>query len=211
MNSRGVDSSSFRELYLRRFLWALKSIRRPTGSSQGDGDEVAEVLRSSRNVKLAADVSLALTANRAAWSRALLNRISSDEINRPALRKILEPSKFQAIIAQRARQQSRLIYQSRLKHAHMQQHNFHGLRGSKQSSLSLYRIFFSKRMKPSFSSHARMFNRRTRQLQMLVPGGESMEESCLLRETADYIRSLTIQVEVLQSLVNSVNGNQHPP
>ncbi|GLJ12997.1 hypothetical protein SUGI_0202840 [Cryptomeria japonica] len=192
-------NSSFKKLYLKRFLRVLKSLRKGTRGSQGSGDEVAEVPCSSRTIKLAADVSLALTANRSAWGRALLNRISSDEKKRPVLRNALEPSKFKAVMAQRAKYQSCLMLRASLKQAHMQHHKI----CSRQSSLSLYRFLCSKRIEPATSSEVEEFKRRTRQLKRLIPGGKSMDMPCLLGETAHYIAYLTGQVQVLQSLLNS--------
>ncbi|GLJ12995.1 hypothetical protein SUGI_0202820 [Cryptomeria japonica] len=192
-------NSTSKKLYLNRFLRALKRLRKGTRSSQENGDEVAEVLCSSRTIKLAADVSLALTANRSAWGRALLNRISSDEKNRPVLKNGLEQRKFEAVMAQRAKYQSCLMLRARLKKAHMQHHKI----CSRQSSLSLYRFVSSKRIEPATSSEVEEVKRRTRQLKRLIPGGKSMDMPCLLGETAHYISYLTGQVQVLQSLLNS--------
>ncbi|GLJ12996.1 hypothetical protein SUGI_0202830 [Cryptomeria japonica] len=186
------------ELYLSRHIPALKNLQKPTSSSKGDESDNP---CSSHNVKLAADVSLALTANRSAWGSALLNRISRDENNRPALRKILEPKKFRAIMAKKAIYKSRYRLRSRRKLAHMKRH--------KNSSHCLYRYFCSARFDLVTSSNARALNGRTRELQKLVPGGKSMGTSCFLRETADYISRLKTQVEVLQSLVNSLNGDRN--
>ncbi|GLJ12992.1 hypothetical protein SUGI_0202660 [Cryptomeria japonica] len=181
MDSSG--DSNFRQLYLQRLVGALNALNRPGIRAPGNEDEVAG---SSRNIKLAADVSLALTANRTAWSRALLNRISSDERSRPALRKILGPKHFQAlIIAQRARKRSRLKLQSKMKQASRGQRS--------EDGLSLYRCFCSKRLDPATSSEASLVKKRKRKLQSLVPGGTSMDTFSLLDETAHYITSLTTQ------------------
>ncbi|GLJ12998.1 hypothetical protein SUGI_0202870 [Cryptomeria japonica] len=188
----------FRELYLKRLIPGLKNLQKPTSSSKGDESDNP---CSSHNVKLAADVSLALTANRSAWGRALLSRISRDENNRSVLRKILEPKKFRAIMAQRAIYKSRFRLQSRRKLDHMKSH--------KNSSHCLYRYLCSARFDTVTSSNARVLNRRTRELQRLVPGGKSMGTACLLGETADYISCLKTQVEVLQSLVISLNDDQY--
>ncbi|XP_057859818.1 transcription factor IBH1 [Cryptomeria japonica] len=197
MNSRA--DSNFRELFLNRLVGALNGLQKPSCRKEG---EEADVPGSSHNIKLAADVSLALTANHSVWSRALLSKISFDAKNRHVLMKILKPKKFQAIMAQATRYQ--------LKQAHvLNKRTSNGLSGSRQS-LALYKSFCSKRLEPGSSSNTRLLHRRTRELQNLVPGGKSMKISCLLGETADYIDSLTTQVQVLQSLLNSVNNNQHP-
>ncbi|GLJ12991.1 hypothetical protein SUGI_0202440 [Cryptomeria japonica] len=203
MNSRG--DLSFRDLYLKRLVGALDALKKPTNSNPDCEEKVGG---SSRNIKLAADVSLALTANRPAWSRALLNRISNDEKNRPALRKILGSKKFQAVIEENARYKSRLKLHSKPKKIHIHKHKTS--HGSKASHvLSLYRIFRSKRVDPATSSQESSFNKRRRKLQRLVPGGNLMGTSCLIRETEDYIKSLTAQVDVLQSLVNYVDSSQN--
>ncbi|KAF7838091.1 transcription factor IBH1-like 1 [Senna tora] len=43
--------------------------------------------------------------------------------------------------------------------------------------------------------------RRTRLLKRLVPGGELMDDACLVEETLDYIQSLRAQVQVMRSLL----------
>lgn len=204
MNSSG--DSTFKQLYLKRLIKALNGLKKPSNSSC-HGDEDDKVSCSSRNIKLAADVSLAMTANQAAWGQALMNILSSNEENRPTLKKILGPKKFQAIMAKKVRHQSLLVLQSRLRRAHMQKQ-----KSSKPKTLLSHRSFYSERSDSSSSSSSRshLVKRRTKQLQGMVPGGNSMDTSSLLRETADYIISLKTQVEVLHSLVNSVNNNQHP-
>ncbi|GLJ22663.1 hypothetical protein SUGI_0426990 [Cryptomeria japonica] len=188
-----------RQVYLKHLLGALEGLKNSPTSNE---DEVAG---SNHNIKLAVDVSLALTANQAAWSRALLSRISSNEKNRAALKKIMGPKKFRAIIAQKLRYQAHLVLQSKLKRAHKHRRKT-SVGVTRQNGLSLCKIFSSKRSDPVNPSHANF----VKKLQKLVPGGELMDTSCLLRETALYITSLTTQVEVLQYLIDSVNNTQHP-
>ncbi|KAK8559169.1 hypothetical protein V6N12_042451 [Hibiscus sabdariffa] len=60
------------------------------------------------------------------------------------------------------------------------------------------------------SSIAKHLVRKRRQvLRSLIPGGEFMNEICLIEETLDYITSLRVQVDVMRSLATaSVRGTQ---
>ncbi|MED6157262.1 hypothetical protein PIB30_021764 [Stylosanthes scabra] len=49
----------------------------------------------------------------------------------------------------------------------------------------------------------RLMEKRTRKLKNLLPGGESMDEGCLVAETLDYIQSLRDQIEVMRCLVTA--------
>lgn len=46
------------------------------------------------------------------------------------------------------------------------------------------------------------FSQDMEQLRGLVPGGEDMETCCLLEETADYIKCLAKQVQVMKSIAD---------
>jgi len=197
--------SSFRRLYLKRLLRVFDRLKRPSSDLKG-----------SSNIMLAADVSLALAASpRAAWRHGLMNKIFCDENNRKILRRILGRKRFQGIMLQRTRSQSYSLLRSRLKDAVQVK------KSCSEEWKRLYvmrrRLFLcrspAKRFEPVPASLVarRLVNRRTKQLQRLIPGGKSMDTSCLLRETADYIAALKTQVEVLQSLVNDSHPHsQHP-
>lgn len=203
MNS---SESSFQRLYLKRLLRAFDRLKRPSSDLKG-----------SSNIRLAADVSLALAASpRALWRHGLMNKISCDDSNRRILRRILGRKRFRGIMAERARTQSYSLLQSRLKDA---------VRNKKSCSDGWKKLYVMRRRfllcrspanrfepLPASLVARRLVNRRTKQLQRLIPGGKSMDTSCLLRETADYIVALKTQVEVLQSLVNDshVHSQQHP-
>ncbi|KAL8206335.1 hypothetical protein R6Q57_009886, partial [Mikania cordata] len=63
-----------------------------------------------------------------------------------------------------------------------------------------------KNMKISISNLAtilakRSVKKRTKVLKRLVPGGESMNELCLIKEAMDYMLSLKVQVDVMRSVV----------
>ncbi|KAL4397699.1 hypothetical protein AHAS_Ahas01G0218000 [Arachis hypogaea] len=49
----------------------------------------------------------------------------------------------------------------------------------------------------------RLVEKRTRKLKNLLPGGESIDEGCLVEETLDYIESLRAQIEVMRYLVTA--------
>lgn len=200
-----TSESSFRCLYLKRLLRVIRRLKRPSSSLKG-----------SSNIRLAADVSLALAASpRAAWRHGLMHKISCDEKNRSILRRILGRKRFRGLIAERARNQSLSLLQSRLKDA--MQNKSSCSDGWKRLYVMRRRLLLcrppAKRFEPLPASliARNLVNRRTKQLQRLIPGGKSMETSCLLKETADYIFALKTQVEVLQSLVNdSQVHSQHP-
>ncbi|URE02199.1 hypothetical protein MUK42_18919 [Musa troglodytarum] len=48
-------------------------------------------------------------------------------------------------------------------------------------------------------------------LRKLVPGGPSMDYCKLLEETADYIRCLTTQVRLMQTVMDSISSYAHHP
>ncbi|XP_060196146.1 transcription factor IBH1-like 1 [Lycium barbarum] len=48
-----------------------------------------------------------------------------------------------------------------------------------------------------------LVNKRTQVLKRLVPGGEYMDDECLIKETLDYILSLRVQVDVMRHLANN--------
>ncbi|KAK4746762.1 hypothetical protein SAY87_025799 [Trapa incisa] len=56
-----------------------------------------------------------------------------------------------------------------------------------------------KRLQAS-SIAKRLVKKRTQVLKNLVPGGESMDDASLIKETLDYITSLQVQVDVMRSL-----------
>ncbi|MBA0797203.1 hypothetical protein Gohar_007918 [Gossypium harknessii] len=48
-----------------------------------------------------------------------------------------------------------------------------------------------------------LVRKRTQILKSLIPGGEFMNEVCLIEETLDYITSLRVQVDVMRSLASA--------
>lgn len=48
-----------------------------------------------------------------------------------------------------------------------------------------------------------LVRKRTQILKSLIPGGELMNEVCLIEETLDYITSLRVQVDVMRSLASA--------
>lgn len=54
---------------------------------------------------------------------------------------------------------------------------------------------------PASSIAKRLVKKRTQLLKKIVPGGESMDDVSLIKETLDYIMSLRAQVDVMRSLV----------
>lgn len=188
-----TSESSFRCLYLKRLLRVIRRLKRPSSSLKG-----------SSNIRLAADVSLALAASpRAAWRHGLMHKISCDEKNRSILRRILGRKRFRGLMAERAITQSISLLQSRSKDA--MQNKSSCSDGWKRLYVMWRRLLLcrppAKRFEPLPASLVarKLVNRHTKQVQRIIPGGKSMETSCLLKEMADYIVALKTQVEVLQS------------
>eukprot|EP01018_Ginkgo_biloba_P037562 Gb_08773 [translate_table: standard] len=166
---KSATGNRFRELYLKRFLGALGRVKR---ISAGGGLRLA---KRRRAIKLAADISLAFTANRAAWSHALLNNISGIQKNKSLLYKIVGHKRLmRRLTVGRARHNSSLLFKPGP-----------GLWACRKR-------YVRKRCALAEKPPA---NKRTEKLRSLIPGGRSMDTSSLLRETADYIAHLKTQVE----------------
>ncbi|KAE8698341.1 hypothetical protein F3Y22_tig00110597pilonHSYRG00005 [Hibiscus syriacus] len=58
-----------------------------------------------------------------------------------------------------------------------------------------------KAVTSSIAKH--LVRKRTQVLKSLIPGGEFMNEICLIEETLDYIASLRVQVDVMRSLASA--------
>lgn len=179
---------SLREVYLWRLLRALNSLE-------------INSLRVTRDIRLAADVSLALTAPKGSiWSHALLANISKHEKNRDILQKIAGKSKY--MIITRALQRNDLQYMCLGSVFPKSRESI--LQRSRLVRRSIPHRKNASHISPSMVAR-KIVQKRTRILQSLVPGGSSMDISCLLKETADYIISLKAQVQVMQFLADAAH------
>lgn len=176
---------SLREVYLWRLIRALNSLE-------------INSLRATRDIRVAADVSLALTAPKGSiWSHALLANISKHEKNRDILHKIAGKKKYMRAARQRNHDLPYMCLGSVLPK-------------SRESVVQRSRLIRRSRTPRKNASHIspsrvarKIVQKRTKILQSLVPGGRSMDISCLLKETADYIISLKAQVQVMQFLADA--------
>lgn len=189
-------TSAFRGIYRRRLLSALRKI-------DGLGkDKKAELnlLKRSRRIKLAADLSLALTSHGTAWSQALIkNHMSQSKRDKRLVKEIMGNKRFNEVIRIK-----RNAYYSQHPLMLMQHEGSHGLTGRMKKYMKVHmrmsRNIIHRKNPVKPSAYKLELDEKTRQLKKLIPGGESMNSSCLLREAADYIASLKTQVQVMHSL-----------
>lgn len=204
MNISECMTSAFRGIYTRRLLGAL---RRVGGLSRRKKEELTLVKR-MRRIKIAAELSLALISNGTAWGRALITKYTSQQKrDRCLVKGIMGKKRFNDVMRMK-----RDAYHSRDRLMFIRHEGPHGLacRMKKymkaQMPISRAIIRRSIHRKNAVNIPVRpcenklASNDRTRQLQRLIPGGESMNSSCLLREAADYIVSLRAQVQVMHCL-----------
>lgn len=195
MNMSECKTSAFRGLYTRRLLGAL---RRISGLSKHKED-----LTLVRRIKIAADLSLALTSNRTAWGRALVIKyISQLKRDRCLVKGIMGKKRFNDVMRmQRHADNSKNRHEGPLGLVHRMKRYMKA-----PIPMSRFIVRRSIHRKNSVNIPVRVsayklaLNDRTRQLQRLIPGGESMSSSCLLTEAADYIVSLRAQVQVMHCL-----------
>lgn len=203
MNMSECMTSSFRGLYTRRLLGALRKIR---GLSKQKED--LTLVKRVRRIRIAADLSLALTSNRTAWGRALVTKyISQLKTDRCLVKGIMGKKRFNDVMRMHRHADNstnRLLF--------MGHEGPLGLAGrmkkNMKASLPISRFIIRRSIHRKnavnipvrASAYKLVLNDRTRQLQRLIPGGESMNSSCLLREAADYIVSLRAQVQVMHCL-----------
>ncbi|XP_057841715.2 transcription factor IBH1 [Cryptomeria japonica] len=173
--------SAFKQMYLFRLLHALHCVRRSSLWNK------MPAFRRRKNIRMAADVSLALTCKGSMWSRALFSQISS-----PRTRKMAAAEGMNNIPPLRP------ICRSP------------GLCSRLRQPFSVrklgFRRFGAKTVKRVDSSAIarKIDGNRKEILQRLVPGGTSMNTCRLLKETADYIVALQAQVQIMQFLANAV-------
>eukprot|EP01018_Ginkgo_biloba_P007228 Gb_41382 [translate_table: standard] len=196
-------TSSFRQLYLRRLLRALRSVHKTTV-------ENLSFMKRRRRIKLAADISLALTSNGTVWSHALMTNISKLNKDKSLLRDIVGKKKFHNMLLKRNNSENSPQFMV-LQTTHDQLACMQKQAGRKRVLRRYMKGFCNKngidnlrKRIPSYKLARNLIQKRTKQLKSLIPGGNSMDSYCLLREAADYIISLKTQVDVMQSLANAV-------
>jgi hypothetical protein len=199
MSISGFMTSALRRIYRRRLLSALRRIDGLGRDKKGQ----LNLVKRTRRIKLAADLCLALTSHGTAWSQALIKKHTSQlKRDKRLVKEIMGKKRFNDVI-----KIERNAYYSQ-----HQQEGSHGLTGVMRKYMkarmitsrnTIHKIIHRKNavnipVRPS--AYKLALNERTRQLKKLIPGGESMNSSSLLREAADYIVSLRTQVQVMHSL-----------
>ncbi|CAA0837294.1 sequence-specific DNA binding transcription factors [Striga hermonthica] len=182
------NSATLKKEFLKKWI---KGLHVYTSSHKGN----MGILEQKRAIKLSADAAIASTRKATThWSRALMEDLvsSSDE-------------------------PSRILVQQILGHKSQLPASNNSSRNNNNNNLAIAcskRILrksritrvVPRRMKSSSDVVARRLVRsKMRVLKRLVPGGERMDERCLVRETLDYISSLRVQVDVMRYLVSAAS------
>ncbi|KAF8400442.1 hypothetical protein HHK36_013740 [Tetracentron sinense] len=171
--------STFKKEFLKKWVLGLQIC--------GSSTKNMSFLERKKAIKLSADVAMAYAKDfKTCWSRALIANASKQDDNKILVRNILG-SEFE-----------------RLKKSSIGSKMCNKRVRSKKilkRSCTILRIRSTATRRVLASSIAkRLVKERTLVLKGLVPGGESMDEFSLLKETLDYIHSLRAQVDVMQRL-----------
>lgn len=145
------------------------------------------ILERKKAIKLSADLAMASTRNgRTSWSRAVIANASSESDKRILAEKILQGPESEILLkkvsAMSVRMRSKKIV--------------------KRSRRSVRRSVPQKALATN-SIAKRLVQKRTHVLKSLVPGGEFMDEICLIEETLDYIAYLRAQVDVMRCIATA--------
>ncbi|XP_071729639.1 transcription factor IBH1-like 1 [Rutidosis leptorrhynchoides] len=156
------------------------------------------VMERKKMIKLCADIALASAKNgTTSWSNALISDAKKDDESKILVNNLIGRRELNRFKPQKTSHQSTTITYD---HKRVRSKNI-----LKRSCSLSQRM---KKMVPPKSNLAifvakRLVKKRTQVLKKLVPGGESMDEFSLIRETLDYILSLKVQVDVMRSVVNA--------
>uniref|UniRef100_A0A6N2M550 IBH1-like N-terminal domain-containing protein n=1 Tax=Salix viminalis TaxID=40686 RepID=A0A6N2M550_SALVM len=183
------DPSSFKQQFLKKWIMGLQVC--------GSGKQNMTILERKEAIKLSADIALASARDgRTRWSRATIANASKHDDNKDLVQHLLAPeseSLKKSSIGLVVRDNKRVRCKKILKWSCC----------VKRVRKSVSQVVLAK------SIAKRMVNRKTRVLKSLVPGGEFMDDICLIEETLDYIESLRAQVDVMRTLAKAtelVNG-----
>lgn len=130
-------------------------------------------------IKLSADVAIASTRKASTqWSRALISDVVSTNAD------IVEQ-----IVGYKVEKRALIACSKRIiRRSHV------GIRKARR---------VVPRCLKSSAIAKKLVKNKTRALKKLVPGGEEMDESTLIKETLDYIVSLRVQVDVMRRLADA--------
>jgi len=212
-------ASGVRKDYLNRLLTLLRRLpdRRPIGE-----EDKNDALGRSRAVRVAADLSLAMTARGATWSRNILSqsrkmspnfidfirtyrpkngKISMKRLSRPKARDRWRTSflRMRRTLYSLRRQPSgsRRVVGKTVPRKCVSKLNAWSKKSMRILLRGVSRAERSKRQEET-----RTWDARIKMLQSLVPGGRGMDTPTLLQEVGDYILALKMQVDTMQTLAN---------
>lgn len=167
--------AGFQRKYLSRLVSVLHRKRFEPATS---------VSARSRAVKLAADLSLAITARgRAAWSRAILRRCLFR----------FNKSRYQRRSVEKSRMNS--SRSASAKKRRLCKMTFASKKSAMSRSGTSTRSYGNEEAEGTVASRMQI-------LRTLVPGNSGLDSPVLLKETADYIVALKMQVQAMQALAD---------
>ncbi|XVE63443.1 hypothetical protein DITRI_Ditri07aG0021200 [Diplodiscus trichospermus] len=158
------------------------------------------ILERKKAIKLSADVAMASARNgTTCWSRALIANASKYGSDKHLVEQILGPES-ERLTAKNV-YTGALVCNKRMRSKKILKRSY-GIRRTRK---------YAPRAAPASSNIAKwLVRKRTKVLKSLIPGGEFMNEFCLIEETLDYVISLRAQVDVMRSLATAselVNHN----
>lgn len=131
------------------------------------------ILERKKAIKLSADVAIASTRNASTrWSRALI----AGSANRTLVEQVL---------GRRAENKTLMMIKCCSKKIVRRSRRRVSVQGTSVKACCIAK---------------RLVKKRTLVLKRLVPGGEGMDEICLIKETLDYIASLRVQVDMMRRI-----------
>nr|ABK24435.1 unknown [Picea sitchensis] len=179
----GGKESAWRAGFQRKYFSRVVAVLR-SGRIENATSASARI----RTVKFAADLSMAMTSRgRTAWSRAILGKY--------------------IIRLKRSRCQLRVV---------KSRGNLHGIRTSASGKSSpCKRTAVCKKLARRFLGNSRhrglkgtgvTVASRMQTLRLLIPGSHGLDTPVFLKEAADYIVALKMQIQAMQALADSNSG-----
>ncbi|XP_039045179.1 transcription factor IBH1-like 1 [Hibiscus syriacus] len=172
--------SSLKQEFLKKWVMGLQRC--------SFSEKNMSILERKKAIKLSADIAMASARNgTTCWSRSLISNASNDGSDSYLVEQILGSDSDRPAVENKAPTKRASVCKKIVKRS--------------------YRIRRRRRRKyvastpSSIAKH--LVRKRTQVLKSLIPGGEFMNEICLIEETLDYITSLRVQVDVMRSLASA--------
>lgn len=170
------------------------------------------ILERKKAIKLSADVAMASTrVGTTCWSRALMAKASKDATDNKILLEHINH-----LGSASADDNQGLLLEKKKKEKQACKRIFRSKKILRKCCTAAHRRLIIKKretnnnaVETASSIAKNLVKKRTQLLKSLVPGGESMDEVSLIRETLDYIVSLRLQVEVMRHLANATVQLEH--